>query len=152
MRLAELNIGLMAAPQGYYLINPISHDFISHDFISHDPNVESGISATIERQYGLKKKLVYYYNGDLDPGEIYLVDNVYSIVVKNRHDEDLDLEMFMDAISQVREDMGYRMVNRLAIPRIYFEDDENDKKWNEIVSAIKDEFEETDFDILICDL
>lgn len=71
MKIAELEINIMAVPQGYYLAQGISRDL----------NFKVGLPAVFEKTYNLKEKLTDKYD-EIECGETYLIDNVYSLVVK----------------------------------------------------------------------
>lgn len=71
MKIVELEINIMAVPQGYYLAQGISRDL----------NFKVGLPAAFEKTYSLKEKLTDKYD-EIECGETYLIDNVYSLVVK----------------------------------------------------------------------
>jgi hypothetical protein len=74
MKIVELEINIMAVPQGYYLAQGISRDL----------NFKVGLPAVFEKTYNLKEKLTDKYD-EIECGETYLIDNVYSLYYNADH-------------------------------------------------------------------
>ena len=78
MRITEIDLNIMSAPQSYYLAQGISKDL----------NFSTGLPALFERMYGMKEKIEASYvddytdNVDIELGEAILVDNVFNLIVK----------------------------------------------------------------------
>ena len=84
MKIVELEINIMAVPQGYYLAQGISRDL----------NFKDGLPAAFEKTYNLKVKLTDKYD-EIECGETYLIDNVYSLVVKDSSYDSPDRDLLM---------------------------------------------------------
>ena len=138
MKMTELEISIMAVPQGYYLAHGISRDL----------NFRVGLPALFEKQFNLKEKLTYFYGDDLDLGGAYLTDNVYSLVVKDSSYDMPDRDMLMDALKEMHEDMDERKVKKLAIPRLCC--GRNGLDWDDVKVMIESEFRGSDVEILVC--
>ena len=107
MKIAELEINIMAVPQGYYLAQGISRDL----------NFKVGLPAVFEKTYNLKEKLTDKYD-EIECGETYLIDNVYSLVVKDSSYDSPDRDLLMEALVNLRDQMEENKVTKLAIPRL----------------------------------
>lgn len=107
MKIAELEINIMAVPQGYYLAQGISRDL----------NFKVGLPAEFEKTYNLKEKLTDKYD-EIECGETYLIDNVYSLVVKDSSYDSPDRDLLMEALVNLRDQMEENKVTKLAIPRL----------------------------------
>lgn len=94
MKIAELEINIMAVPQGYYLAQGISRDL----------NFKVGLPAAFEKTYNLKEKLTDKYD-EIECGETYLIDNVYSLVVKDSSYDSPDRDLLMEALVNLRDQM-----------------------------------------------
>ena len=138
MKMTELEINIMAVPQSYYLAHGISRDL----------NFKVGLPALFEKQFNLKEKLTYFYGDDLDIGEAYLTDNVYSLVVKDSSYDMPDRDMLIGTLQEVHRDMDERKVKKLAIPRLCC--GRNGLDWDDVKKMIEDEFRGSDVEILVC--
>lgn len=138
MKITELEINIMAVPQGYYLVQGISRDL----------NFKVGLPALFEKTYNLKEKLAANYDEEIEIGEVYLVDNVYSLVVKDSSYDKPDRDVLMDALVELRDQMEEDMVTKLAIPKLCC--GRNGLEWDDVKAMISFVFGDSDIQILVC--
>lgn len=138
MKITELEINIMAVPQGYYLAQGISRDL----------NFKVGLPALFEKTYNLKEKLAANYDEEIEIGEVYLVDNVYSLVVKDSSYDRPDRDVLMDALVELRDQMEEDMVTKLAIPKLCC--GRNGLEWDDVKAMISFVFGDSDVQILVC--
>lgn len=138
MKITELEINIMAVPQGYYLAQGISRDL----------NFKVGLPALFEKTYNLKEKLLASYNEEIEIGEVYLIDNVYSLVVKDSSYDEPDRDFLMDALVELRDQMDENMVTKLAIPKLCC--GRNGLEWDDVKAMISFVFGDSDIQILVC--
>lgn len=137
MKMTELDINIMGVPQGYYLAHGISRDL----------NFKVGLPALFEKQYNLKEKLENFYD-EIEIGEVYLVDNVFSLVAKDSSYDSPDRDMLFDAIVKLKEIMDEKMITKLAIPKICC--GRGGLEWDDVRSMFDFAFNNTDVQILVC--
>lgn len=138
MKITELEINIMAVPQGYYLAQGISRDL----------NFKVGLPALFEKTYNLKEKLAANYDEEIEIGEVYLVDNVYSLAVKDSSYDKPDRDVLMDALVELRDQMEEDMVTKLAIPKLCC--GRNGLEWDDVKAMISFVFGDSDIQILVC--
>lgn len=138
MKITELEINIMAVPQGYYLAQGISRDL----------NFKVGLPALFEKTYNLKEKLAANYDEEIEIGEVYLIDNVYSLVVKDSSYDKPDRDVLMDALVELRDQMEEDMVTKLAIPKLCC--GRNGLEWDDVKAMISFVFGDSDIQILVC--
>lgn len=138
MKITELEINIMAVPQGYYLAQGISRDL----------NFKVGLPALFEKTYNLKEKLAANYDEEIEIGEVYLIDNVYSLVVKDSSYDRPDRDVLMDALVELRDQMEEDMVTKLAIPKLCC--GRNGLEWDDVKAMISFVFGDSDVQILVC--
>ncbi len=138
MKITELEINIMAVPQGYHLAQGISRDL----------NFKVGLPALFEKIYNLKEKLAANYDEEIEIGEVYLVDNVYSLVVKDSSYDRPDRDVLMDALVELRDQMEEDMVTKLAIPKLCC--GRNGLEWDDVKAMISFVFGDSDIQILVC--
>lgn len=138
MKITELEINIMAVPQGYYLAQGISRDL----------NFKVGLPALFEKTYNLKEKLTANYDEEIEIGEVYLIDNVYSLVVKDSSYDRPDRDVLMDALVELRDQMEEDMVTKLAIPKLCC--GRNGLEWDDVKAMISFVFGNSDVQILVC--
>lgn len=137
MKIVELEINIMAVPQGYYLAQGISRDL----------NFKVGLQAVFEKTYDLKEKLTDKYD-EIECGETYLVDNVYSLVVKDSSYNSPDRDLFMEALVNLRDQMEENKTTKLAIPRLCC--GRGGLDWDDVKAMIGFVFGDADIQILVC--
>ncbi len=138
MKITELEINIMAVPQGYYLAQGISRDL----------NFKVGLPALFEKTYNLKEKLAANYDEEIEIGEVYLIDNVFSLVVKDSSYDRPDRDVLMDALVELRDQMEEDMVTKLAIPKLCC--GRNGLEWDDVKAMISFVFGDSDVQILVC--
>lgn len=144
MRITEIDLNIMSAPQSYYLAQGISKDF----------NFSTGLPALFERMYGMKEKIEASYvddytdNVDIELGEAILVDNVFNLIVKENSYNKPDSDRLLDAIVNMRDQMDAKMIKKLAIPKICC--GRNGLEWDDVWSMFEFVFADSDVQILVC--
>ena len=118
MKIVELEINIMAVPQGYYLAQGISRDL----------NFKVGLPAAFEKTY--------------------LIDNVYSLVVKDSSYDSPDRDLLMEALVNLRDQMEENKTTKLAIPRLCC--GRGGLDWDDVKAMIGFVFGDADIQILVC--
>lgn len=137
MKIVELEINIMAVPQGYYLAQGISRDL----------NFKVSLPAAFEKAYNLKEKLTDKYD-EIECGETYLIDNVYSLIVKDSSYDSPDRDLLMEALVNLRDQMEENKTTKLAIPRLCCGRGGFD--WDDVKAMIGFVFGDADIQILVC--
>ena len=132
---------LFTMPQGYYLAHCISADFA----------LGAGIAKTFDSVYNMRFKLFrnypdYEYNG----GDALLIDNVFNLVTKHKCWHKPTYDSVRDALEMMKEYMGFVGANKLAMPKIASGLDR--LEWSKVYDIICEVFEDTDIEIVICEL
>jgi hypothetical protein len=135
------NRDLFTVPQGYYLAHCISADFA----------LGAGIAKKFDEVYNMKFKLfreydMYSYEG----GDALLIDNVFNLVTKPRCYHKPRYEAIREALEAMREMMEINATTKLAMPKIGCGLDKCE--WSKVYDIICEVFENTDVEILICEL
>lgn len=144
MRMIEIDLNIMSAPQSYYLAQGISKDL----------NFSTGLPALFERMYGIKNKIETFFvdeytdKTDINLGEAVLVDNVFNLVVKESSYNKPDADRLLDALTDMRDQMEEKMIKKLAIPKLCC--GRNGLEWDDVKSAIEFVFDDSDIQILAC--
>ena len=132
---------LFTVPQGYYLAHCISADFA----------LGAGIAKIFDKVYNMRFKLfrdydAYVYTG----GEALLVDNVYNLVTKPKCYHKPTYGAVREALEAMKESMEMWSITKLAMPKIASGLDR--LEWSRVYDIICEVFEDTDVEILICEL
>lgn len=132
---------LFTVPQGYYLAHCISADFA----------LGAGIAKTFDEIYNMRFKLfreydMYSYVG----GDALLIDNVFNLVTKNKCYHKPTYDSVREALVTMRDIMDFNSTTKLAMPRIGCGLDR--LEWEQVYDIICDVFENTDVEILICEI
>ena len=135
------NRDLFTVPQGYYLAHCISADFA----------LGAGIAKTFDEVYNMRFKLfreydMYTYEG----GDALLIDNVFNLVTKPKCYHKPRYEAIEAALETMKDIMEMNAITKLAMPKIGCGLDRCD--WDEVYDIICAVFEDTDVEILICEL
>ena len=135
------NRDLFTVPQGYYLAHCISADFA----------LGAGIAKTFDNIYNMKFKLYrnypdYEYHG----GDALPVDNVFNLVTKHKCWHKPTYDSLRESLEMMREQMDFLGVTKLAMPRIASGLDRLDK--DQVYDIICEVFEDTDVEIVICEI
>lgn len=130
---------LFTVPQGYMLAHCISGDF----------NLGGGIAKQFCEHYNMREKLISEYIEATDEvGEALSIENVYNLVTKGKIHERPTYDNLRKALIDMRDMMVERQQLKLAMPKIGCGLDGLD--WNIVRAIIKEVFEDTDIEILIC--
>jgi hypothetical protein len=132
---------LFTVPQGYYLAHCISADFA----------LGAGIAKIFDEVYNMRFKLFreyedYVYEG----GDALLIDNVFNLVTKPKCYHKPRYEAVKEALETMKDIMDFNATKKLAMPKIASGLDRLD--WDEVYDIICEVFEDTDVEILICEL
>lgn len=132
---------LFTVPQGYYLAHCISADFA----------LGAGIAKTFDEVYNMRFKLFREYGDYIyDGGDALLIDNVFNLVTKPKCYHKPRYVAVREALEMMKDIMKSNATTKLAMPRIASGLDRLD--WDEVYDIIYEVFEDTDIDILICEL
>lgn len=141
MNIKTENRDLFTVPQGYYLAHCISADFA----------LGAGIAKVFDEVYNMRFKLfreydMFTYNG----GDALLIDNVFNLVTKPKCYHKPTYYSLREALVEMREQMDMLSVTKLAMPKIGCGLDR--LQWPNVYDIICEVFEDTDVEILICEI
>lgn len=140
MTIHEEQRDLFTVPQGYYLAHCISADFA----------LGAGIAKKFDEVYNMKFKLFKNYDGyEYECGDCLVVDNVFNLVTKPKCYHKPTYESLKEALKAMKEYVLYFDIDKIAMPHIASGLDR--LQWNQVLEIIKEVFEDTDVNILICD-
>jgi hypothetical protein len=132
---------LFTVPQGYYLAHCISADFA----------LGAGIAKTFDEIYNMRFKLFREYDMyEYEGGDALLIDNVFNLVTKNKCYHKPTYDSVREALVTMRDIMYFNSTTKLAMPRIGCGLDR--LEWEQVYDIICDVFENTDVEILICEI
>lgn len=132
---------LFTMPQGYYLAHCISSDFA----------LGAGIAKIFDSVYNMRFKLFRSYdNYEYRGGEALPIDNVFNLVTKPKYWHKPTYESVRAALESMREWISFMNVTKLAMPRIASGLDR--LEWSKVYDIICEVFEDTDVEIVICEL
>lgn len=132
---------LFTMPQGYYLAHCISSDFA----------LGAGIAKTFDSVYNMRFNLFrnypdYKYNG----GDALLIANVFNLVTKDKYWHKPTYESVRCALEMMKEQMDFVGATKLAMPKIAAGLDR--LEWQKVYDIICEVFEDTDVEIVVCEL
>lgn len=135
------NRDLFTVPQGYYLAHCISADFA----------LGAGIAKIFDEVYNMRFKLFrehdeYFYDG----GDALLIDNVFNLVTKPRCYHKPTYGALREALETMKNVMEMNATTKLAMPKIGCGLDR--LEWSKVYDIICEVFEDTDVEVLICEL
>jgi hypothetical protein len=141
MNITFENKDLFTVPQGYYLAHCISADFA----------LGAGIAKKFDEVYNMRFKLFRDYDGyEYDGGDALLVDNVFNLVTKSKCYHKPMYASLKEALEVMKRIMELSAITKLAIPKLGCGLDKLD--WFEVYDIICEVFEDTDVEILVCEL
>ena len=145
MNFKEETRDLFTVPQGYYLAHCISGDY----------SLGAGIAAQFVDVYNMRYKLHRNYpipDGEkfANVGEALLIDNVFNLVTKDRVYHKPTYDTLIKTLEDMKEQCENLDIDKIAIPRIGCGLD--GLSWYMVEEIIKEVFEDTDMEILICTL
>ena len=130
---------LFTVPQGYMLAHCISADF----------NLGGGIARQFCEHYNMRERLMNGYGIDFSEVGISLqIDNVHNLVTKRYVKDKPTYADLKKALEDMKAGMELDGQEKVAMPRIGCGLDGLD--WGIVKAIIKDVFEDTDIEILIC--
>lgn len=132
---------LFTVPQGYYLAHCISADFA----------LGAGIANTFDAVYNMRFKLFkkypkYEYHG----GDALLVDNVFNLVTKQKCWHKPTYDSLRESLEMMKEYLDFIGATKLAMPKIAAGLDR--LEWPKVYEIICEVFEDTDIEIVVCEL
>lgn len=140
MTIREEQRDLFTVPQGYYLAHCISADFA----------LGAGIAKKFDEIYDMRFKLFKQYDGyAYGGGDCIVVDNVFNLVTKPKCYHKPTYESLKEALEAMKTYVVHFDINKIAMPHIASGLDR--LQWGQVLEIIKEVFEDTDVDILICD-
>jgi O-acetyl-ADP-ribose deacetylase (regulator of RNase III) len=132
---------LFTVPQGYYLAHCISADFA----------LGAGIAKKFDEVYNMRFKLFREYDMyEYEGGDALLIDNVFNLVTKKKCYHKPTYESIEAALETMKDIMDFNSTTKLAMPKIASGLDRCD--WDTVYDIICEVFEDTDVEILICEL
>ena len=132
---------LFTVPQGYYLAHCISADFA----------LGAGIAKKFDEVYNMRFKLFREYDMyEYEGGDALLIDNVFNLVTKKKCYHKPTYESIEAALETMKDIMEMNATTKLAMPKIGCGLDRCD--WEIVYDIICEVFEDTDVEILICEL
>ena len=130
---------LFTVPQGYMLAHCISADF----------NLGGGIARQFCKHYDMGKRLIYGFGEDFsDVGTSLQIDNVHNLITKRYVKDKPTYSNLRNALENMKFEMELDGQKKVAMPRIGCGLDGLD--WKIVKAIIKDVFEDTDIEVLIC--
>lgn len=132
---------LFTVPQGYYLAHCINADFA----------LGAGIAKKFDEVYNMRFKLFKNYdNYQYEGGDALPIDNVFNLVTKPKRYNKPRYESVREALEVMKEIMANLDATKLAMPKIGCGLDR--LQWDDVYDIICEVFEDTDVEILICEL
>lgn len=135
------NKDLFTMPQGYYLAHCVNAHF----------ELGAGIAKAFNSVYNMRAKLLkrydsYVYHG----GDALLVDNVFNLVTKNTRWDRPTYDSLRESLEMMKEYVDFLEVTKIAMPKVGCGLDR--LAWDEVYDIICEVFEDTDVDIVICEI
>lgn len=132
---------LFTMPQGYYLAHCISADFA----------LGAGIAKVFDSVYNMRFKLFRHYdNYTYDGGDSLMIGNVFNLVTKDKCWHKPTYDSMREALEMMKEEMDFLDITKLAMPKIGCGLDK--LSWDKVYDIICEVFEDTDIEIVICEL
>lgn len=132
---------LFTVPQGYYLAHCISADFA----------LGAGIAKTFDNVYNMRYKLFSFYdNYQFSGGDALVIDNVFNLVTKNKCYHKPTYQSLRESLEVMKDIMADLDITKLAMPRIGSGLDRLNADM--VYDIICEVFEDTDVEILICEI
>ena len=132
---------LFTVPQGYYLAHCISADFA----------LGAGIAKTFDNVYNMRYKLFSFYdNYQFSGGDALVIDNVFNLVTKNKCYHKPTYQSLRESLEVMKDIMGDLAITKFAMPRIGSGLDKLNQDM--VYDIICEVFEDTDVEILICEI
>ena len=141
MNITIENRDLFTVPQGYYLAHCISAD----------KKLGAGVAKTFDEIYNMRRKLFAFYDGyEYHGGDALVVDNVFNLVTKPKYFNKPTYDSLREALEAMRDVMDELFITKLAMPKIASGLDR--LEWSKVYDIICEVCEDTDVEILVCEL
>ena len=133
------NKDLFTMKQGYYLAHCISADFA----------LGAGIAKAFDSVYNMRFKLFRHYpDYEYHCGDALLIDNVFNLVTKRKCWHKPTYESIKQSLYWMKRVCEANTIKKVAMPVIGCGLDR--LQWNKVSSIIKEIFNDTDIEILVC--
>jgi hypothetical protein len=132
---------LFTIPQGYYLAHCVNAAF----------ELGAGIAKSFDAVYNMRFKLLKHYpDYEYCGGDSLQIDNVFNLVTKQKRWHQPTYESVREALEMMKEQLDFADATKLAMPKIGCGLDR--LEWSKVYEIIREVFEDTDVDIVICEL
>jgi hypothetical protein len=138
MKYEEKRMNLFEVDNKYYLAHCISADY----------KLGAGIAVEFEKKFKLKNKLSQYSDGSYPT--VIRINRVFNLITKAKYWHKPTLQSLRQTIVQMANDCLEYDIKYLAMPKIGCGLDK--LSWGEVREVIKEVFDDTDIEILICSL
>lgn len=145
MKYEVKNQNLFSVPQGYYLAHCISADFA----------LGAGIAKQFDENYNMREKLKCFFPNDTGNkydkrhiGNALIIDNVFNLVTKGRFFYKPTYGALRSCLEDMKRYCDDLKIKKIAMPLIGCGLDR--LSWDIVEPLIKDVFNDTDIDILVC--
>lgn len=139
---------LFSVSDDYYLAHCISADF----------KLGAGIAVQFDKKYDCRNRLFKLFSESRVPywdklqdrfkGMCVFTNPVYNLITKRNYWDKPTLITIKNALSWMKEDCEIRCIKKVSMPMIGCGLDR--LKWNDVSKIIKEVFEDTDVEILVC--
>lgn len=145
MTFTEQKINIFKVPADYYLAHCISGDY----------TLGAGLAKQMDIEYDLRFNLFMLYpipNGKKFGfvGKALLVDNVFSLVNKPQCSSRADYPALEEALKDMKQQCLKLGIEKIAMSRLACGRDKLD--WGKVSQMIQDIFNDTDIEIIACDM
>lgn len=144
MKYTEVQMNLFDVPDDYVLVHCISGDMA----------LGKGIAKAIDDKFNVKPTLrriaSWRMTPELPVGFCYVAGRIYNLVTKRRYYEKPTLETMQRALDDLYITASDRQQKKLAMPLIGCGLDR--LHWSDVSALIRQTFEDTDIEILVCRL
>ena len=137
----EENKDLFTVSEDYYLVHCISADF----------GMGRGIVVEFNKRFDMKNKLQKKYGSYLQRytnGDCILEDKVFNLVTKPQYWSKPTYSSMRNALISMKDKCKEYKITRVAMPIIGCGLDR--LEWSKVSEIIKEVFEDTDIEILVC--
>lgn len=146
MKYSEEQRDLFSVSKDYFLVQCISADF----------GMGAGIAVEFNRLFNMKNRLLSRFNGNVikewdsatKKGGCIVEAGTFNMITKRLVHEKPTYETFTNSLERVKEIAIKHDVKKLAMPLIGCGLDK--LEWDKVSQIIKDIFNDTDIEILVC--
>lgn len=145
MTFTEQKINIFKIPADYYLAHCISGDY----------TLGAGLAKQMDIEYDMRFHLFMKYpipNGQkfANVGKALLIDNVFNLVNKMQCSSKADYNTLEETLKDMKQQCLNLGITKLAMSRLACGRDKLD--WNNVSQMIQDIFNDTDIEIIACDM